>query len=130
MRELEELSDTFRLLRADIMQQRRPIEEFQKSGSSLGETSMYSKRASLVQDRYQRVERLVADRLDNLIEQLTSARNLKENFELTNSWLNEIDQIYLGNEKVINGHSNKRKPCVVWRRRDCTAYQMFSLSRL
>jgi methyl-accepting chemotaxis protein len=118
VRELEELSDVFKLLRADIQQQRKPVEEFQKCGRSLGEESEYGRRALSVQDRYQRVEKLVTEKLDHLIEKLTCARNLKENFELTNSWLNEIDQVYLSsngskttdlNEKLLNGNHKTTK---------------------
>lgn len=105
VRELEELSDMFKLLRAEVQQQRRSVEDFMDLGAA---ASTYSQRAFAVQSRYQNVEKLVTERLDSFIEQLTSARNLKENFELTNSWLNEIDQAYLSN-KTDKG-SNSFKP--------------------
>lgn len=107
VRELEELSDAYRLLRTDIQQQRWSVDELQQRSNS--ESGSYANRAALVNDRFQRVDKLVADKLNSLIEQLTSARNLKENIDVTNSWLNEIDQVYLANngEKFVNGN-NKR----------------------
>lgn len=105
VRELEEQSDVFKLLRADVQHRRRSVEEFEKYAQSMGEESAYTRRAVVVNDRYQRVEKLVAEKLDSLIEQLTSARNLKENFDLTNSWLNEIDQTYL--QQQHNGQQQK-----------------------
>lgn len=103
VRELEELSDAFKLIRADVQQQRRSVDEFEKFGESMGDESAYSRRAHTVRTRFQLVEKLVAEKLDSLIEQLTAARNLKENFDLTNSWLNEIDHAY------FNGRQQQRE---------------------
>lgn len=107
VRELEELSDAYKLLRTDIQQQRWSVDDLRQRSNA--ESGSYVNRAALVNDRFQRVDKLVADKLNSLIEQLTSARNLKENIDVTNSWLNEIDQVYLANngEKFVNGN-NKR----------------------
>ena len=124
VKQLEDMSNKLQSYKTDLQLQRKPIDEIRKSlqsylneikqADSATQEALISNVSSLV-SRYESLDKLINEKYASSIDQLTKARNLKQNLDSTNSWLNEIDQVYLNgshkpsnelNEKLLNTSSD------------------------
>ena len=101
VRALDELNSKFQAYKIDIQLQAKLVDEIQKNlqtllGKQLKNVDQdckdtFTGSVGKLVTRYKSVEGLIDEKHDYLISSLTKARNLKENIDSTNSWLNQIN---------------------------------------
>ena len=120
VKRMEEMCSKFQSYKNDVQSERKSLDEIKRNLSNLNEwiqsqisikTNEFKKlndpRVNQLENRYKNVESLIMERYDYLIDRLTSTRNIKENLESTQSWLNEINQVYLLNNSLMIDPQNK-----------------------
>lgn len=107
VKQYEEAAQRFQTFKTTIQLERKSLYEIKKHMDSLIQfvdksnnfgpslVKTITARYDGLKERYQVIESLQADMYAYLLDQTACARNLKENVDITNTWLNDIEAKYV-----------------------------------